>query len=449
MAYSQLGYSCPTTPQFLTTSNSLVGCLDSATFPSHAALHSPGHQVTNGPGVGVYSGPYVKSQGYYNTRPSDASALYSRGPPEATDGASSVYVETSQGAAYYPYEHTFGQYTNEKYGASRRKNATRETTSTLKTWLQEHQKNPYPTKGEKIMLAIITRMTLTQVSTWFANARRRLKKENKVTWSPRASKGSDDRGCDDDSDEAEKTFDTRDDTERKDTSTRLHFLSDLEDFDLLDSDTSDSEPKPRFLPEDEDANPNSDFVEMELARQTSSNRNETSTLTAIQYQNAPFYPNLDIENANALDASEHPEYPSCMLSSTGSSSPVYPLSMALTKVERRQESPVATLREWVDGVRHLYLHSPVVRHTLGCATFAFFCLCCFFFGYSTSQIVGWAPLGGARRGASGVIRGFQWNMPRWTDNKPPATRWQQLIQIVQATVNHQVMEFHYYSGMSP
>ena len=48
-------------------------------------------------------------------------------------------------------------------GASRRKNATRETTSTLKAWLQEHQKNPYPTKGEKIMLAIITKMTLTQV----------------------------------------------------------------------------------------------------------------------------------------------------------------------------------------------------------------------------------------------------------------------------------------------
>lgn len=45
---------------------------------------------------------------------------------------------------------------------------------------------------------------LPQVSTWFANARRRLKKENKVTWSPRACKSSDDRGCDDDSDEAEK-----------------------------------------------------------------------------------------------------------------------------------------------------------------------------------------------------------------------------------------------------
>ena len=49
------------------------------------------------------------------------------------------------------------------FDASRRKNATRETTATLKAWLNEHKKNPYPTKGEKIMLAIITKMTLTQV----------------------------------------------------------------------------------------------------------------------------------------------------------------------------------------------------------------------------------------------------------------------------------------------
>ena len=70
------------------------------------------------------------------------------------------------------------------------------------------------------MLAIITKMTLTQVkfknsqddttliigrftdfifmkfqvSTWFANARRRLKKENKMTWVPknRATDGEDD-----------------------------------------------------------------------------------------------------------------------------------------------------------------------------------------------------------------------------------------------------------------
>lgn len=83
---------------------------------------------------------------------------------------------------------------------ARRKNATRETTSTLKAWLYEHRKNPYPTKGEKIMLAIITKMTLTQVSTWFANARRRLKKENKMTWSPRNRCGEKKDDADEDED---------------------------------------------------------------------------------------------------------------------------------------------------------------------------------------------------------------------------------------------------------
>ncbi|KAM3181442.1 hypothetical protein ACTXT7_014372 [Hymenolepis weldensis] len=69
------------------------------------------------------------------------------------------------------------------HGIPRRKNTTRETTGLLKAWLNEHRKNPYPNKSEKIMLAVITKMSLTQVSTWFANARRRLKKENKATWS--------------------------------------------------------------------------------------------------------------------------------------------------------------------------------------------------------------------------------------------------------------------------
>ncbi|GIY62317.1 iroquois-class homeodomain protein IRX-4 [Caerostris extrusa] len=80
-------------------------------------------------------------------------------------------------------------------------------TSTLKAWLNEHRKNPYPTKGEKIMLAIITKMTLTQVSTWFANARRRLKKENKMTWSPRNRCEDDDLDDRDDGDQRMKESD--------------------------------------------------------------------------------------------------------------------------------------------------------------------------------------------------------------------------------------------------
>lgn len=112
----------------------------------------------------------------------------------------------------------YGKFNNESYPSldyallanARRKNATRETTSTLKAWLNEHKKNPYPTKGEKIMLAILTKMTLTQVSTWFANARRRLKKENKMTWSPRKKSGDKKLDKDDDSDASDSDVECMD-----------------------------------------------------------------------------------------------------------------------------------------------------------------------------------------------------------------------------------------------
>ncbi|XP_026222592.1 iroquois homeobox 7 [Anabas testudineus] len=81
--------------------------------------------------------------------------------------------------------------------------ATRESTGALKAWLNEHLKNPYPTKGEKIMLAIITKMSLTQVSTWFANARRRLKKENRVSWASKGKSDEEDEEQEGDSDEDE------------------------------------------------------------------------------------------------------------------------------------------------------------------------------------------------------------------------------------------------------
>ncbi|XP_052400095.1 iroquois-class homeodomain protein irx-5-like [Carassius gibelio] len=103
---------------------------------------------------------------------------------------------------YHPYAGPLGPY---PFGdPAYRKNATRDATATLKAWLGEHRKNPYPTKGEKIMLAIITKMSLTQVSTWFANARRRLKKENKMTWTSRNRSEDEDE---EDSIDLEKTDD--------------------------------------------------------------------------------------------------------------------------------------------------------------------------------------------------------------------------------------------------
>uniref|UniRef100_A0A8C3SS65 Homeobox domain-containing protein n=1 Tax=Chelydra serpentina TaxID=8475 RepID=A0A8C3SS65_CHESE len=77
---------------------------------------------------------------------------------------------------------------------SRAKAATsRESTGALKAWLGQHARNPYPSKGEKLMLALVSKMSLAQVSTWFANARRRLKKEKQLSWGPRSKLGRDAR----------------------------------------------------------------------------------------------------------------------------------------------------------------------------------------------------------------------------------------------------------------
>jgi len=50
-----------------------------------------------------------------------------------------------------------------------------------------------------------------QVSTWFANARRRLKKENKMQWSPRNRTDNDDDDDDDLDAAADKNSDVDDD----------------------------------------------------------------------------------------------------------------------------------------------------------------------------------------------------------------------------------------------
>uniref|UniRef100_A0A1A9V320 Homeobox domain-containing protein n=1 Tax=Glossina austeni TaxID=7395 RepID=A0A1A9V320_GLOAU len=152
--------------------------------------------------VGVYGPPYPSTeQNPYPSISVDSSAFYTplSNPYSLKENSSGsdMTAWTSAGLqptpSYYSYDPTFAYGYGPSYDlAARRKNATRESTATLKAWLNEHKKNPYPTKGEKIMLAIITKMTLTQVSTWFANARRRLKKENKMTWEPKNKTDDDD-----------------------------------------------------------------------------------------------------------------------------------------------------------------------------------------------------------------------------------------------------------------
>jgi hypothetical protein len=47
-------------------------------------------------------------------------------------------------------------------------------TLVLRDWLADHKRHPYPTDEEKLLLSQQTNLTLSQVSNWFINARRRI-----------------------------------------------------------------------------------------------------------------------------------------------------------------------------------------------------------------------------------------------------------------------------------
>lgn len=60
-------------------------------------------------------------------------------------------------------------------GVRKSSSLPRESTSYLKTWLMNHRHDPYPSVVEKQQLAKVSGLTISQVKTWFANARRRSK----------------------------------------------------------------------------------------------------------------------------------------------------------------------------------------------------------------------------------------------------------------------------------
>ncbi|KAI7814711.1 iroquois-class homeodomain protein IRX-6a isoform X1 [Triplophysa rosa] len=294
MSFSQFGYPYNATSQFFVSANTSTTCCDSISrsvtegpnasqsassfcCPSYENRLLASTRTELNAALGVYGSPYAAAaaaaagQNYANYFPysADPSAIYSSLNPqyEIKEGSGSLHSTITQPAAYYPYDHSLGQYQYDRYGtvdfnvSARRKNATRETTSTLKTWLYEHRKNPYPTKGEKIMLAIITKMTLTQVSTWFANARRRLKKENKMTWSPKNKAGDDRKEDLIETDPDSITKDSKDSKDERDL--QFSDLDDIEDeeCDKLDSDCEKSgqDDVPASSPPKRDCNPNLNF----------------------------------------------------------------------------------------------------------------------------------------------------------------------------------------------
>ncbi|EFB14787.1 hypothetical protein PANDA_007419, partial [Ailuropoda melanoleuca] len=394
--------------QFLMTTNSLSTCCESGgrtladSGPAASAqapvycpvyesrlLATARHELNSAAALGVYGGPYGGSQGYgnYVTYGSEASAFYSLNGFDSKDGPGSAHagLAPAAAAAYYPYEPALGQYPYDRYGTmdsgTRRKNATRETTSTLKAWLQEHRKNPYPTKGEKIMLAIITKMTLTQVSTWFANARRRLKKENKMTWPPRNkcadekrpyAEGEEEEGGEEEAREGPLKSTKSEESvgkEEKDLE-----LTDLEDFDPLEAEPPGCELKPAFQTLDGGleripAAPDGPSAPGKEASSTLQMPLAASGGASLDQDAKPRIWSLAHTATAAATALSQTEFPSCMLKRQGpaapaatslapvSSSPAAPAPTGA--LDRHQDSPVTSLRNWVDGV----FHDPILRHS--------------------------------------------------------------------------------------
>ncbi|XP_052560373.1 iroquois-class homeodomain protein IRX-4 [Tympanuchus pallidicinctus] len=424
MSYPQFGYPYSSAPQFLMSTNSLTPCCESGgrtlpesgpAAPAQTPVYCPvyesrllataRHELNSAAALGVYGSPYGGPQGYgnYVTYGTEAPAFYSLNTLETKDGGGSAHAGISPAAAYYPYEHSLSQYQYDRYGAmdggTRRKNATRETTSTLKAWLQEHRKNPYPTKGEKIMLAIITKMTLTQVSTWFANARRRLKKENKMTWPPR-NKCSDEKRPYEEEEEEEEECSQEDamKSEKAEEPTGKEEkeleLSDLEDLDAAESESSECEmrrpfphphphPHPQPLPgggppprateppaaaADEEEEESAERArgclkpaaeECEAALLGARPRGCEAKLCFPQGQ-----PLLEAKPriwslAHTATSLNQAEYPSCMLKRSGGSAAAAAVSAPVNVMDRHQDSPVTNLRNWVDGV----FHDPLFRHS--------------------------------------------------------------------------------------
>ncbi|GAA6214332.1 iroquois-class homeodomain protein irx-4-A-like [Lates japonicus] len=286
-------------------------------------------------------------------------------------------------------------------GGTRRKNATRETTSTLKAWLQEHRKNPYPTKGEKIMLAIITKMTLTQVSTWFANARRRLKKENKMTWPPR-NKGSEEKRYDEDEDgsQEEQIKSENNEDETRSRADKDLQLSDLDDFDTLESESSECELKHRYhmnthMSTTADC-PTEHLIKdssLKISIPVSLEGEQDLSKSCLKTNPEDFQPDSRQQAKACYNQQQHQqildgkpriwslaqtatslnqtEYPSCMLrcqqqqqqqpqpQPPSSLTPSPAATSPVTGLDNRQDSPVTTLRNWVDGV----FHDPLFRHS--------------------------------------------------------------------------------------
>ncbi|KMP03165.1 hypothetical protein CISG_07670 [Coccidioides immitis RMSCC 3703] len=115
-----------------------------------------------------------------NMNPSDSmsfdlNSIFPYSEASSTHSTEAILYDTDQSV----HQHVFSNPTigyeqpQEPESIGKLSNWSEDAVEVLKKWLKQNCRHPYPTKQEKAELAEQTELTVTQVSTWFANARRR------------------------------------------------------------------------------------------------------------------------------------------------------------------------------------------------------------------------------------------------------------------------------------
>lgn len=84
-----------------------------------------------------------------------------------------VHRDGSLISQHAPVDTASGLYSQEPESLGKSSKLSRNATNSLRLWFENHADRPYPNKEEKKSLASQTGLKVHQVSTWFANARRR------------------------------------------------------------------------------------------------------------------------------------------------------------------------------------------------------------------------------------------------------------------------------------
>ncbi|UZJ54423.1 hypothetical protein CBS101457_003743 [Exobasidium rhododendri] len=82
-------------------------------------------------------------------------------------------LESNTSPRHHPYSTSGGASTSPNV-PRRRGKLPKMVTDLLKSWLLDHASHPYPTEDEKRRLCDLTGLSISQVSNWFINARRRI-----------------------------------------------------------------------------------------------------------------------------------------------------------------------------------------------------------------------------------------------------------------------------------